>query len=116
MKLRHAWAFAMLVGCSDWSQVKNAHDVEGQLVRVEPKDGKETTVDEVVLCDSEGNVIAGDSRDCNDPSVPKFDVRRDKVLKHDRDSRATVGLVVTGILTGIFVPAAYIGSQVLAHK
>ncbi len=106
----------MLVGCSDWSQVKDAHDVEGQLVRVESKDGKESTIDEVVLCDADGNVIAGDAHDCKDPNATTFDVRRDKVLKHDKDTKTTVGLVVTGILTGIFVPAAYVGSQILAHK
>ena len=115
MHLRHAWAFLALVGCSDWSQVKDAHDVEGQLVRVESK-GKESTIDEVVLCDTKGFVIAGQTSDCTDPQAQTFDVRRDKVLKHDKDTKETVGLVVTGILTAILVPAAIVGSKVLTSK
>jgi hypothetical protein len=112
LHLRHAFALLVLVGCSDWRQVKNARDIEGQLVRVESH-GKESTIDEVVLCDTSGFVIAGDSRDCADPSAPKFDTRHDKVLEHFRDSKAAVGLVVTGILTGVLVPAAIVGTKVL---
>jgi hypothetical protein len=113
MKSAVICAALCVAGCSDWSPVKNAHDVEGQLVRVETK-GKETqTVDEVVLCDTKGFIFAGDSRDCKDEP---FDVRKDKVFKHDRDSRGTVGLVVTGILTAIFVPVAIVGSQMLGGK
>ncbi len=114
-RLRHVWALAALVGCSDWSQVKNAHDVEGQLVRVESK-GKESTIDEVVLCDSSGFVIAGQTSDCTDPKAQTFDVRKDTVLKHDKDTKTTVGLVVTGILTAIFVPAAVVGGKILTSK
>lgn len=113
MPLRHVCAFAALVGCSDWSQVKNAHDVDGQLVRVESK-GKESTIDEVAVCDA--YVIAGQASDCSDPNAQKFDTRKDKVLKHDRDTRATVGLVVTGILTAVLVPAAIVGSKLLGLK
>jgi len=109
--MRYAVIFVALCGCSDWSQVKNAHDVEGQLVRVESR-GKETaTVDEVVMCDTEGFIFAGDSRDCKDQP---YDMRKDKVFKHVRDSKATVGVVVTGILTAIFVPVAIVGSQMLS--
>jgi hypothetical protein len=110
--MRYALIFVAMCGCSDWSPVKNAHDVEGQLVRVEQK-GKETqTVDEVVLCDTQGFLFAGDSRDCKDEA---FDVRKDKVFKHDRDTKGTVGIVVTGILTAIFVPFAIVGSTILAN-
>jgi hypothetical protein len=103
---------ALMCGCSDWSQVKNAHDVEGQLVRVESP-GKETqTVDEVVLCDKAGYRFAGSSIDCKDEA---FDVRTDKVFKHDKDTKGTVGIVVTGILTAIFVPVAIVGKTILSN-
>lgn len=115
MHLRSVWALAFVVGCSDWSQVKNAHDVEGQLVRVE-SNGKESTIDEVVLCDSSGYVIAGQTSECADPKAQTFDVRRDKVLKHDKDTKTTVGLVVTGILSAVLVPAAIVGTKVLTSK
>lgn len=115
MHLRKVWLLAFVVGCSDWSQVKNAHDVEGQLVRVE-SNGKERTIDEVVLCDSSGYVIAGQTSECTDPKAQTFDTRRDKVLKHDKDTKTTVGLVVTGILSAVLVPAAIVGSKVLASK
>jgi hypothetical protein len=110
--MRHAFLLFALVGCSDWSPVKNAHDVEGQVVRVESA-GKETTVDEVVLCDSSGFLFAGQTSDCKDSA---FDVRRDKVLKHDKDTKSTVGLIVTGILTAIFVPVAIVGTTILSSK
>lgn len=110
--MKYAVIFVALCGCSDWSQVKNAHDVEGQLVRVESK-GKETqTVDEVVLCDSAGFVFAGDSRDCKDEP---YDVRKDKVFKHIRDTKTTVGIVVTGILTAVITPVAIVGSKILTN-
>ena len=113
--MKYAVIFVALCGCSDWAPVKNAHDVEGQLVRVESK-GKETaTVDEVVLCDSAGLVFAGDSRGCA-ADGPVYDVRKDKVFKHVSDTKGTVGLVVTGILTAIFVPAAIVGSAMLSGK
>lgn len=114
--MKYAVIFVALCGCSDWSQVKNAHDVEGQLVRVESK-GKETqTVDEVVLCDSAGFVFAGDSRDCAPESgVPPYDVRKDKVFKHVRDTKTTVGIVVTGILTAVITPVAIVGSKILTN-
>jgi hypothetical protein len=106
-------AFAALLGCSDWTPVKSARDAEGQLVRVQ-EPGKETVViDEVVLCDTSGFVFSGDSRDCQETT---YDTRRDKVWKHDKDTKGTVGLVVTGILTAIFVPAAVVGSAILASK
>ena len=105
--------FVALCGCSDWSPVKNAHDVEGQLARVEPAGKPMATVDEVVLCDSAGYVFAGDSRDCKDKDNA-FDVRTDKVYKHVRDTKGTVGLVITGILTAIFVPVAIVGSNMLS--
>src|SRR5262249_48860338 len=103
--------FVALCGCSDWTPVKNAHDVEGQLVRVEPPGKERETVDEVVLCDTQGFVFAGDSRDCKDAP---YDVRKDKVFKHVADTKGTIGVVVTGILTAIFVPVAIVGSTMLA--
>ena len=109
----HVLAFGALLGCSDWTPVKSASDVEGQLVRVESP-GKETVVvDEVVLCDKSGFVFSADSRDCQETT---YDTRRDKVWKHDKDTKSSVGLVVTGILTAIFVPAAIVGSAILASK
>ena len=110
--MRYACILALMCGCSDWSPVKNAHDVEGQLVRVESPGKKAETVDEVVLCDDKGFVFAGDSRDCKDEP---YDVRKDKVFKHDKDTKGTVGIVVTGILTAIFVPFAIVGSTILAN-
>ena len=115
--MKYAVIFVALCGCSDWSQVKNAHDVEGQLVRVESKGKEMATVDEVVLCDSAGFTFAGDSRDCAatpESGGPLFDIRKDKVFKHERDTRATVGIVVTGILTAIFTPVAIVGSKMLS--
>jgi hypothetical protein len=110
--MKYAVLFVALCGCSDWSQVKNAHDVEGQLVRVESPGKKAETVDEVVLCDTEGFVFAGDSRDCKDEP---YDFRKSKVFKHERDTKGTVGIVVTGILRAIFVPFAIVGSQMLSN-
>ena len=109
--MKYAVICVALCGCSDWSQVKNAHDVEGQLVRVESKGKEAATVDEVVLCDTQGFVFAGDSRDCKDEP---YDFRKDKVFKHVRDTKSTVGIVVTGILTAIFVPFAVVGSTILS--
>ncbi len=108
---KYAVIFVALCGCSDWTQVKNAHDAEGQLVRVESPGKAPTTVDELILCDTAGFLFAGDSRDCEDAP---FDVRKDKVFKHDKDTKATVGLIVTGILTAIFTPIAIAGSVMLS--
>ena len=110
--MKYAVICLALCGCSDWSQVKNAHDVEGQLVRVESKGKEAETVDEVVLCDTAGFIFAGDSRDCKDSP---YDIRKDKVFKHVRDSKATVGLVVTGILTAVITPVAIVGSKILSN-
>jgi len=110
--MKYAVILVALCGCSDWSQVKNAHDVEGQLVRVESPGKEPQTVDEVVLCDTAGVRFAGSSIDCKDEA---FDMRTDKVFKHVRDTKSTVGLVVTGILTAIFVPVAVVGSTILTN-
>ncbi|HEX4513355.1 MAG TPA: hypothetical protein VGH87_24900 [Polyangiaceae bacterium] len=110
---KYAVMVVALSGCSDWTQVKNAHDAEGQLVRVESKGKEPTTVDELILCDKEGFLFAGDSRDCEDAP---FDVRKDKVFKHDKDTKSSVGMWVAGVLTAIVVPLGIVGTAILSSK
>jgi len=107
-----ACACAIALGaCSDWKPIKNAHDYEGQRVKVEVAHGDPTILESVVTCDDDGFVIANEAHDCADKHT--FDTRRDKVSVHDGDAKSSVGLVVTGILAAIFVPVAIVGSAIL---
>jgi len=114
---RHSWMVVViagaLTGCSDWTPVRNARDVEGQSVKVESR-GKEVAIDAVVLCDDAGFIIASQVSDCRDSPQLTFDTRRDKVLVVNKDTKSSVGVLVAGILTAIVVPIAIVGSAILS--
>jgi hypothetical protein len=103
-----------LAGCSDWTPVKNANDVQGVTVKVRAEGKDEVVVDEVVPCDEKGFVFAKQASDCSEGSTATFDTRRDKVLVHSKDSTDSVGYIVVGVLTAIFVPFAIVGSAMLS--
>lgn len=107
-----ALAAALATACSDWTPIHNANDYVGQGVRVESA-GKEIHIDEVVTCDSSGLVIASDESECHGDPPHTYDLRRDKVLIHDKDTKGTVGVVITGVLTAIVVPVAVVGTKIL---
>lgn len=104
----------LLVGCSDWKPIHSAHDVEGQRVKIEAKGKEDVVIDEVVTCDDAGFIIASQVSDCRDDHT--FDTRRDKVQVFDKDTKSSVGLIVVGVLTSIFVPAAIVGSAILSSR
>jgi hypothetical protein len=99
-----------MLGCSDWTPIKNARDVEGQRVRIEA-DGQRIVIDEVVVCDTPGYVIAKQDVDCQEGRPLTFDTRRDKVSVYSGDGKANAGLVVAGVLAAILIPAA-IGASI----
>ncbi len=115
--MRKSWALlavsVLAAGCSDWTPVKTARDIEGQRVRVQTG-GKEIVIEEVALCDDDGFVVARDRSECHGDTEQTYDTRRDKVLVVDKDMKATVGIVVAGVLTAIFVPVAVVGSAILS--
>jgi hypothetical protein len=104
-----------LAGCSDWAPVHTARDIEGQRVKVQAA-GKDSVIEEVVVCDEDGFIIANEVADCHGTPERTFDTRRDKVLVHQKDTKASVGLVVVGILAAIFVPAGIVGGAILSAR
>jgi hypothetical protein len=54
--------------------------------------------------------------DCRGSPDLTYDTRRVKVLAVDKDTKATVGFVVAGVLAAIFVPAAIVGSTILSSR
>jgi len=105
---------ALTAGCSDWKQIKNAHDYVGYGVNVERAGSEPVHIDEVVTCDSAGFVIAAEQGDCEADPPRTFDTRRDHVLIHEKDTRETVGVVIVGVLTSMVVAAATVAGTVLS--
>lgn len=98
-------------GCSDWTPIRSAKDYEGQRVRIE-SGAKPVVIDELVLCDNDGYLIARKDVDCQQPGPPlKFDTRRDKVsLYSPGDVKGKADVVVAGVLAAILIPAAIVVS------
>jgi hypothetical protein len=91
--------------------VRNAHDIEGQRVKVESH-GKDVVIEEVVVCDDAGTLVAAKPRDCRWPET-RYDIRRDKVRAFSNEAKSSVGLVVVGILAALLIPPAIVGSAIL---
>jgi hypothetical protein len=116
---RHAWAFviaSLLVGCSEWSPLRSARDVEGQRVRVQAAGKEEVVIEEVVTCDDKGFIIASQVSDCRENPERTFDTRRDKVSVHDKDTKSSIGIAVACILACIFVPAGIVGTAIISSR
>jgi hypothetical protein len=115
----HPWAFVVIActvaGCSDWTPIRNARDVEGQRVKVEGR-GPEVVIEEVVTCDKEGFIISSDVADCRGNPKLTYDTRRDKVLVHDKDSLSTAQIALASAFAAIFVPVAIVGSALLSAR
>lgn len=111
--MRFAWLAIALAGCSEWTPIRNARDVDGQRVRVEIPGRPDVDIDALVLCDDKGFVIASTDSECRGDSKVTYDTRREKILVHDGETKSNVGIVVTAVLAAIFVPIGIVGTAIL---
>ena len=104
---------ALSVGCSDWTPVRTARDLDGQRVKVEAK-GESVVIDEVSVCDRDGYLIARRDVDCQEDGPPlKYDTRREKVSVH-AEGKTNASTVVAIVIASILIPAAIAGSIYLS--
>lgn len=99
-------------GCSDWTPIRNARDVEGMRAKIETggKPSRETVIDELVVCDDPGYIVAKRAVDCREGPPLTYDTRRDKVSVYTHDGMSNVQVVVLSLVATILIPAAIAGS------
>lgn len=114
---RYAWVVLLgasaLGGCTEWVPLRNAHDRDGERVRV-VSGKKQIMIAELVTCDDDGFVIAKQTSDCGGDAPITFDTRKDKISIFEKDTTSSVGIVVATVLASIFVPAGIVGSVLLS--